>query len=86
MSSTADAPGSDAIMRRSAGEMQTTSATSAGTTKPTANTNTDPASDQRTIDANPVLADALKTKGVMADQIGAIFVQPNGQVVIYEKG
>ncbi|BDA82840.1 hypothetical protein Sa4125_03820 [Aureimonas sp. SA4125] len=82
---TADSTGSFTIVRRTAGEMQAGSGTSDGTVPSSANTNTDAASVQRTIDANPGLGDALAKEGVVIENIGAISVQPNGQVVIYDR-
>lgn len=52
---------------------------------PTANRNTDPAATQRTIDANPGLAEKLAEEGVKTSEIGALSVEPNGRVVVYKK-
>lgn len=83
--STTDTTGSYTIVRRTAGEMLTDSATTSSTVSSTANTNTTPADIQRTIDANPGLGDELAKQGVNVEQIGSISVQPNGQVVIYDR-
>ncbi|GGD06877.1 hypothetical protein [Aureimonas glaciei] len=85
MSSTTDTTGSYTIVRRTVGEMQTEDRSSDGTVATTANTNTTPADIQRTIDANPGLGEELAKQGVAVEEIGAISVQPNGQVVIYDR-
>jgi hypothetical protein len=83
--STADTTGSFTIVRRTAGEMLTDGGTTNGTVASNANTNTTPTDIQRTIDANPGLGAELEKQGVNVEQIGAISVQPNGQVVIYDR-
>ncbi|KQT69720.1 MULTISPECIES: hypothetical protein [unclassified Aureimonas] len=50
------------------------------------NTKTDMAQVQRTIDANPGLAEALKNNGINTADIGSIQIKPNGQVELYGKG
>lgn len=50
------------------------------------NTKTDMAQVQRTIDANPGLAQALSNNGINTADIGSIQIKPNGQVEVYGKG
>lgn len=50
------------------------------------NTKTDMAQVQRTIDANPGLAEALVKNGINTADIGSIQIKPNGQVELYGKG
>jgi hypothetical protein len=50
-----------------------------------ANRNTDQASIERTIAANPGLAESLAKEGVETSEIGAISVEPNRRVVVYKR-
>ena len=49
----------------------------------TANRNTDPAAIQRTIAANPGLAEKLASEGVDTRAIGNLSVEPSGRVIVY---
>jgi opacity protein-like surface antigen len=51
----------------------------------TANRNTDAAAIERTIAANPGLAEKLAEEGVETSEIGALSVEPDGKVVVYKK-
>lgn len=78
-SSTADTTGSYTIVTKTLAENDGTDTGLEG------NRNTDPAAIQRTIDANPGLAEKLQAEGVMTDEIGSISVGPNGEVTIFSK-
>ena len=82
-SGTSDPSGSYTIVTVSSGEIGNNDDDSSSVA--TANRNTDPASIQKTIDANPGLAEKLAEEGVSVGNIGAISVEPNGKVVIYDK-
>ena len=81
MAQNADTTGNYTIIRRSSTELGTEGSTSSTT----ANTNTTGADIQDTIAANPGLAEALQSEGVMVSEIGSISIEPNGQVVVYDK-
>ena len=59
-------------------------ATGTDNTDSSSNRNTDPAAIQRTIDANPGLAEKLASEGVKIEDIGNLSVQPGGKVVVYK--
>lgn len=80
-SGTSDTSGSYTIVKKSQGEINSQD----DTTTSTPNRNTDPAGLQKTIDANPGLAEKLKEEGVDMDDVGSISVEPNGRVVVYDK-
>jgi hypothetical protein len=50
-----------------------------------ANTKTDPMAVQRTIDANPGLAEKLEAQSIPRDSIESLTVKPNREVTIYVK-
>jgi len=49
----------------------------------TTNRNTDPAAIQRTIAANPGLAEKLAEEGIKTSEIANLSVQPDGKVIVY---
>jgi opacity protein-like surface antigen len=51
---------------------------------PSTNRNTDRSAIQRTIDANPGLAEKLADEGIKTSDIGNISVEPNGKVIVYK--
>lgn len=79
---TGDKAGSYTIVTVSNGELNNDDDNSSVTAP---NRNTSPAAIQRTVDANPGLAEKLAEEGVALGGIGAISVEPNGRVVIYDK-
>ena len=81
MASYAQSTPAYSIETRSQGEQMTGTAS----TSSTANTNTSVGDVRDTIAANPGLAEALQAEGVSVDEIGAISVLPNSQVVVYKK-
>lgn len=78
-STTADPTGSYTIVTKTSAEAQGT------TTGQDANRNTDPMAVQKTIDANPGLAEKLQAEGIEMDDIGSISVGANGIVTVYSK-
>lgn len=71
--------GNYTIVKKTAAELD------ASASDTSVNRNTDPESIQKTVDANPGLAEKLEAEGVEMDDIGAISVEPNGLVTVFSK-